>query len=130
MIVISRAKLQINVWMFVSRWKWESGIKNGPLPFPAVLWVASVREKTLIEKNKKIKLQYPRQRNIFLIAYLILLICLHFQQNSSFFQLRSKISKIPRQKHTYEHLFLQKSCHWMLFSIEVLVAFQNSVSFP
>ena len=30
--------------MFVSGWKWYSGIKDGPLPFPVVLWV-SVKEK-------------------------------------------------------------------------------------
>ena len=52
MIVISHAKLQISVWMFVSGWKWSSGIKDGPLPSYAVLWVASVREtKTQIEKK-------------------------------------------------------------------------------
>ena len=31
--------------MFVSGWKWQSGIKNGPLTSPAVLWVVSVRER-------------------------------------------------------------------------------------
>ena len=34
-------------------WKWQSGIKDGPLPSPTVLWVVSVRKKkTLIEKKK------------------------------------------------------------------------------
>ena len=47
MIVNSHAKLQINVWMFVCWWKWQSGIKGTPPPpnFPAVLRVVSVREK-------------------------------------------------------------------------------------
>ena len=44
-MVISHAKLQINVWMFVSGWKWQSGIKDGSLPSPAVLWIDSVYEK-------------------------------------------------------------------------------------
>ena len=32
--VISHAKLQISVWMFVSGWKWYNGTKNCPPPFP------------------------------------------------------------------------------------------------
>ena len=33
-------------------WKWQNGIKDGPFPSPAVLWVISVCEKkTLTEKN-------------------------------------------------------------------------------
>ena len=31
--------------MFVSGWKWYSGIKDGPLPSPAVLWIVSVWEE-------------------------------------------------------------------------------------
>ena len=34
---ISHEKLQINVSMFVSGWKWYSGKKDGPLPSPTVL---------------------------------------------------------------------------------------------
>ena len=54
MIVISHPKLQINVWMYVSGW---SGIKNGPLPSPAVLWVVSVRERKPWLKKKKLTKQ-------------------------------------------------------------------------
>ena len=51
LIVISHTKLQINVWMFVSERKWQSGIKDDPLPSAAVLWVVSVRERNT-EKKK------------------------------------------------------------------------------
>ena len=49
-IVISHAKLQINVLMFVCGWKWQSGIKDGPLPSPTVLQMSLSVKKTLIEK--------------------------------------------------------------------------------
>ena len=62
MIVISHAKLQINVWMFVSGRKWYSGIKDGPFPSPAVLWVVS----TLIEKKKKNELKNLSSKSLFL----------------------------------------------------------------
>ena len=31
--------------MLVSGWKWWSGIKNGPLPSPTVLWIVNVCEE-------------------------------------------------------------------------------------
>ena len=53
MIVISHAKLQINVSMFVSGWKWQSGIKDGPaLPLLSCESSVSVK-KALIQKKKK-----------------------------------------------------------------------------
>ena len=36
-IVISHAKLQVNVWIFVSGWKWYSGIKDGLPPLRSSL---------------------------------------------------------------------------------------------
>ena len=41
--------------MFVSGWKWWSGIKDGPLPSPAVCESSASVKKTLIEKKKKKK---------------------------------------------------------------------------
>ena len=52
MVVISHAKLQTNVSMFVSSWKWLSGIKDGALPSPAVLWIVSVCEENPDRKKK------------------------------------------------------------------------------
>ena len=45
MIAISHAKFQINVSVFVSGWNWYSGIKDGPLPSPVVLWIVSISEE-------------------------------------------------------------------------------------
>ena len=55
MVVISHAKLQTNVWMFVNEWKWYSGISEGPLPSPAVLWIVTMRERKIWYKKKKSK---------------------------------------------------------------------------
>ena len=38
--------------MFVSGWKWNSGIKDGPLPSLAVLWIVSVCEENPGRKKK------------------------------------------------------------------------------
>ena len=40
--------------MFVSGWKWQSGIKDGPLPSHAVLWIVSVCEENPDRKKKVI----------------------------------------------------------------------------
>ena len=37
--------------MFVRGWKYQNGIKHGPVPSPTVLLVIIVREKKPIEKN-------------------------------------------------------------------------------
>ena len=48
-LVISHAKLQINVSIFVSGWKWQSGTKDGPLlcPGPVSSSRVSVKENVL-----------------------------------------------------------------------------------
>ena len=40
--------------MFVNEWEWYSGIKDGPLPSPAVLSVASVRERKPWQQKKSL----------------------------------------------------------------------------
>ena len=52
MIVILRAKFQINVWMVVRGWKWQSGINDGTLFSPAVMWIVCVRERKPWQKKK------------------------------------------------------------------------------
>ena len=44
------------VSMFVSGWKWQSGIKDDPLPSPAVLWIVSVcvwKKPLIVQKTKQ-----------------------------------------------------------------------------
>ena len=55
MVVISHAKLQRNIWKFVSALKWQRGIKHGTPPFPRCLVNRQfLGKKTLIEKKSRL----------------------------------------------------------------------------
>ena len=43
----------MNVSKLVTGWKWQSGINNGPLPSPTVLWIVSSVKETPDRKEKK-----------------------------------------------------------------------------
>ena len=64
--------LHINVWTFVSGWRWWTGIKDGPLSSPAVLRVVSICErKSWWKKNiyKNIEEFNLNKKGIILIVF-------------------------------------------------------------
>ena len=71
--------MQINVSMFVSGWKWQSGIKDGLLPSPAVLQIVSVREEKPDRKKKKKNPDEKKGKNRFTVKTSYIFSCLHLR---------------------------------------------------
>ena len=55
-MVISHAKLQINMWMLMSGWKGQRGIKMVPFPSPTAPWIVNVFKRNSWKENKFHKL--------------------------------------------------------------------------
>ena len=99
-MVTSRAKLQRNVSMFVSEWKWQSGIKDGHLLSPAVLQVVNIVKEN--PDNKKIKIFETIIDFLFtnVLLFFIYLFSLYFPLTFNNFYQRQ--SQWPNEKHIWK----------------------------